>query len=395
MATGPLGGIRIVDLTRFMAGPYGTQLLAYLGADVIKVEEPQGGDPIRALSKHYQNGLAAHYACGNASKRSVTLDLRHPDGHSVFLDLIRTADVLMENFRPGTLERLGLGEEVLRAANPSLVIGSVTGFGKTGPWASWPAYDLIAQAAGGGMSLTGEPGRPPVKMGIPVGDLVAGLVAALGVIASLFGRERTGHVETVDVSMMDVQIALLNYHAHFFFATGESPGPEGDGHPNIVPYKSFPTTSGPLVIAVYGDRFWPGFCRAIQREELIEDPRFANNSQRLVNKDELLGLLGRHLGERTREEWLDRLAAEGVPVAPLHDVGEALTSPQATARQMVVTVDGPDGHDMDLIGNPIKLTQPVPPVTAPPLLGSHTDEVLSELGLSAATIERLHAEGAA
>ena len=311
----------------------------------------------------------------------------------LFLELIAGADVLMENFRPGTLERLGLSETVLRAANPQLVIGSVTGFGKTGPWAPWPAYDLIAQAAGGGMSLTGEPDQAPVKMGVPIGDLAAGLMASLGVVAALLGREKTGEGDTIDVSMMDTQLSLLNYHAHFYFASGEAPGAEGDGHPNIVPYKSFPTADGRIVVAVYGDRFWPAFCRAVELEELVDDPRFATNAMRLDNRDALLEIIATKLVERNRDEWQHRLVAEGVPSVPLYDVGEALTNEQAQAREMVITVEGPDGKPMQLIGNPIKRARPDREVSAPPLLGRDTDAILAELGLDRVTIERLRVEG--
>jgi formyl-CoA transferase/CoA:oxalate CoA-transferase len=383
----------VLDLTQFMAGPYGTQLLAFLGAEVIKVEQPGTGDPIRSLSKHYQNGLAAHFACGNACKRSLTLNLRHAEGRRLLLALVRGADAFIENFRPGTLEKLDLGEAVLREANPALVIASVTGFGKTGPWSPWPSYDLIAQAAGGGMSITGEPGRPPVKMGLPVGDLAAGLAAALGVVSALLARARTGQGDTIDVSMMDVQLSLLNYHANFFFASGVSPGPEGDGHPNIVPYQSFPCADGRIVVAVYGDRFWPGFCRAVELEELIDDERFATNAQRLANREELGEMIAARLSERPRAIWQERLVAERVPAAPLLEVGEALGSEQTRAREMVVTVQGPDGEPMELTGNPIKTRSQTAEIVAPPALGRDTEAILLELGYDGAAIARLQKEG--
>jgi crotonobetainyl-CoA:carnitine CoA-transferase CaiB-like acyl-CoA transferase len=376
-----------------MAGPYGTQLLAFLGADVIKVEEPGAGDPMRHLSKYYQGALSAHFMCGNANKRSVTLNLGHPEGRGLFLDLIRDSDVLVENFRPGTLERLGLDEATLRATNSSLVIASVTGFGKTGPWASWPAYDLIAQAAGGGMSLTGEPGRAPVKMGVPVGDLAAGLMAALGVVAALLGRERSGEADTVDVSMMDVQLSMLSYHSNFFFASGTAPGPEADGHPNIVPYKSFPAADGRIVVAVYGDRFWPGFCCALGLEDLQDHPDFVTNERRLANRHKLEEIITRTLQARPRAHWQARLVANGVPAAPIQGVGEALTSEQAVARGMVETVLDQRGEPLNLVGNPIKHTLPEPQVTAPPLLGQHTDAVLAALGCTPERIAALRAAG--
>jgi formyl-CoA transferase/CoA:oxalate CoA-transferase len=393
-AGGPLAGVLVVDLTRFMAGPYGTQLLAYLGADVVKIEEPGRGDPMRGLSRYSQNGLSAHFASGNSSKRSVTLDLRSDEGKRVFLDLVARADVVMENFRPGTLERLGLGYDTLREVNPRLVFASVTGFGQSGPWAGWPSYDLIAQAIGGTMSLTGEPGRPPVKMGVPIGDLAGGVLGALGVVAALYRRERSGAGEAIDVSMLDAQLSLLNYHAHFWFASGEVPQAEGDGHPNLAPYRSFETASGRLVVAVYGDPFWPGFCRALDAPELIDDPRFARNELRLANRPELEALVERRLRERPREEWQERFVAEGVPAGPLNSVADAVRSVQALAREMIVDVDGPDGEPMRVLGNPIKVRSGTPVPSAPPALGRHTDDVLAGLlGYDRERIAALHEAG--
>ncbi|MEK6664900.1 MAG: CoA transferase, partial [candidate division NC10 bacterium] len=347
---GPLDGVRVIDLTRYMAGPYGTLLLAYLGAEVIKVEEPGTGDPMRQASLYFQDGLSGHFASGNASKKSLTLNLRHPEGRRIFLELVAKADLVLENFRPGTMAKLGLGYETLTAANPGIILASVSGFGQSGPWRHLPSFDLVAQAVGGGMSLTGEPGRPPVKMGIPIGDLAAGVFVALGAVSALYHRRLTGHGEWVDVAMMDVQLSLLNYLAHYFWASGKVPEPEGAGHPNIVPYQIFPTPTGYLAVAVYGDHFWAGFCRALELPELIEDSRFVSNDLRCLHRETLIPILEERIASRPREAWLTRLGEEGIPAGAVYHVDEALASPQARARQMVVEVKGPSGSPMKLLG---------------------------------------------
>lgn len=376
---GPLNGIRILDLTRYMAGPYGTMLLAHLGAEVIKVEEPGTGDPMRRVSLYFQDGLSAHFVSGNVSKKSLTLNLRHPEGRRIFLDLVARADIVMENFKPGSMARLGLDYEHLRAVNPRIILGSVSGFGQTGPWRDLPSFDLVAQAVGGGMSLTGEPAKPPVKMGIPIGDLGAGVFAALGLVAAVYRREMTGHGEWVDVAMMDVQLSLLNYLAHYYWASGNVPGREGAGHPNVVPYQIFWTPTGYLAVAVYGDHFWAGFCRALDLPELIKDPRFATNDLRCQHRESLIPILEERIASRPREAWMTRLAKEGVPAGPVHRVDEALASAQAQARQMVVEVKGPSGNPLKLLGAPFKFQSSGEEITPPPTLGQHTSELLRDL----------------
>jgi formyl-CoA transferase/CoA:oxalate CoA-transferase len=391
---GPLAGVRVLDLTRYMAGPYGTQLLGYLGAEVIKIETPGRGDPMRALSLYTQDGLSAHFVSGNSCKKSVCLNLRDPRGRQVLLEMVAQADAVVENFRPGVLGSLGLDFPALQAANPRIVLGSVSGFGQTGPWRGWTAFDLVAQAAGGAMSLTGEPGQPPVKMGVPVGDLVAGAFGALGVVAAVLRARETGRGEAVDVSMMDVQLSLLNYHAHYYLASGQPPGPEGSGHPNVVPYRIFETPTGYLALAVYGDHFWPGFCRALGLDHLSEDPRFTTNDVRCVHRKTLEPLIEARLASRPKEEWMERLGREGIPAAPVHRVDEALESPQAQARGMVRTVVGPSGAEMKVLGSPIKFTNGEAPLTAPPALDQDTDEVLRGLlGYDDDRIRELRREG--
>lgn len=376
--SGPLAGIRVLDLSRFIAGPVAGQLLGLLGADVIKIEEP-AGDPMRRISKYALNGMSAHYASGNASKRGITLDLKHVEGRRIFLDLVSCSDVVVENFRPGAMERLKLGRKDLQASNPGIIIASLSGFGQTGPWKGRPAYDLIAQAAGGGMSLTGRPGEAPVKMGIPIGDLGASVFCALAIVAALYRRKSTGEGDAIDVAMFDVQLSLLNYLAHYYWASGESPVAEGDAHANVVPYQSFETLSGRMVVAVYGDQFWPGFCAAIASPDLLVDSRFATNDLRGKNRAALISKLEQHLKTQPRDHWLERLASQGVPAAPLNAVGEALECAQAVAREMVVPVRIGANETMNLLGNPMKFASAELRPRAPPELGQHTDEVLSDL----------------
>ncbi|MFC2950573.1 CaiB/BaiF CoA transferase family protein [Marinicaulis aureus] len=391
---GPLQGVRVLDLSRFMAGPYAGQLLGYLGADVIKVEEPGKGDPMRGLSKYGADGMSAHYLGGNACKKSLTLDLRAKKGREVFLDLVRKSDVVLENMRPGVMSRLGLDYETLRDANSKIILASVTGFGQNGPWKDWAAYDLIAQAVGGCMSLTGWPGEKPVKMGVPIGDLGGGVFAALAISAALFRRAQTGEGEAIDISMMDVQMSFVNYHAHFFWLSGEEPQPEGDAHPNVAPYQAFPTATGPLVVAVYGDPFWPGFCAAIEKPELIDDPRFALNRDRVKNRDALVALIEMQLAMQPRDYWMARLVKEKVPAAPLNSVGEAVSSPQAVAREMAFPVKAQDGETMMLLGNPLKFRSGAVRPVMPPLLGQHTKDLLGELlDMAPSEIEQLRKDG--
>lgn len=377
---GPLQGLRVLDISRFIAGPFAGQILGQLGAEVVKVEEPGSGDPMRHLSKYSTKTGSAHFLSGNACKKSLTLNLRAEEGREVFRRLLEDCDILVENFRPGVMARLGLPYDELLERYPKLIIATVSGFGQSGPWKDRAAYDLIAQAAGGGMSLTGWPGDQPVKMGIPIGDVGGSLYAVIGILAALNKRHESGKGELVDISMMDVQLSLLNYHAHYYWLSGESPQPEGDSHPNIVPYQAFETADRPVVVAVYGDPFWPGFCRAANLESLSEDGRFATNELRRTNKVALLDILSPHFKTRSQTYWLDRLIDEGVPVGPLNNVGEALESEQALARNMIVTAGTASGEEIRLLGTPVKLRSGAVAVTAPPSLGEHSEEVLVDWG---------------
>ena len=333
-------GVRVLDLSRMLAGPYGSMLLADLGAEVIKVEEPDGGDPMRVMGPPFlPDGDSAYFLSINRNKKSVALDLATPAGREVFLDLAAHADVVWENFRPGVMERLGLAYATLSAVNPSLVQCSISAYGQDGPYRDWPAFDLAVQAMGGAMSLTGEEGGRPVRMGLPMGDLAGGMFGAFAVAGALFRRARTGRGAHVDLALLDCQVSLLTYIAQYFWADGRVPGRMGSGHASVVPYQALATRDGHLIVAVFAEKFWGGFCRAVEHPEWEADPRFATNRQRLASRETLMALVEAAFHQRATEDWLARLRASGVPAAPILAVDRVLADPQVRHRRMVVDVD--------------------------------------------------------
>src|SRR5262245_31515366 len=364
-----------------LAGPYGSMLLADLGAEVIKIEEPGGGDPMRAMGPPFlgPDRESAYFLSINRNKRSVALDLERPEGQAVFHDLCRVADVVWENFRPGIMARLGCAPETLRQLNPRLVICSISAFGQEGPYREWPAFDLALQAMGGGMSLTGEAGRPPARMGLPMGDLAGGMFGALAVTSALFRRAQTGEGAYFDLSLLDCQVSLLTYVAQYFWADGRIPGRVGSGHASVVPYQAFATRDGHVVVAVFAEKFWLGFCRAIDRQELAGDPRFDSNPKRVERREELIPMLETLFPVRTTAEWLDRLQREGVPAAPINTVDKVVQDPQVLFRDMVVALEHPTLGTLKTLGTPVRLEgAPFRPASAP-ALGQHTEPVLREL----------------
>lgn len=391
-----LSGVKVLDLTRVISGPYGSMLLAFLGAEVIKIEEPTEGDVARRTTLYYQDGLSAVFVAENVGKKSVTLNLKTEKGRALFLRLVESADIVMENFRPGTMERLGLGYETLKAVNPRIIACSISGYGAWGPLKDAPAFDLTAQAMAGTMSITGEPGRPPVKTGVPIGDLAAGMAGALGVAAALYRREKDGRGEQVDVAMFDVQLSLLNYHAQYYLASGIRPEPVGSAHPNVVPYQAFETRDGYLVVALWGvNHLWPPFCDAIERPDLGRDDRFATNEKRVKQRELLIPILKEVLKARTTEKWMAIFEPRRIPAAPVNAIDQVLTLPQVAARDMLLTLRHPTtGSPLTVLGNPVKLTEAPPgALRPPPLLGEHTEEILKGwLGLSDKEITDLRRE---
>jgi len=360
-AAGPLAGIVVVDLTRVLAGPFCTLQLAELGARVIKVERPGTGDDARRIGP-FVAGESAYFLSLNRGKESIALDLRDAADRALFERLLARADVLVENFRPGVLERLGFGWDAVREQHPRLVYASVSGFGHTGPWAQRPAYDLVAQALGGILSITGPVGGPPVRVGTSIGDLAAGLFTALGITAALAERAHSGRGRRVDVAMLDAQVALLENAVARFAATGEIPGPLGTRHPSIAPFEAYPTADGPLVIACGTDALFRTLANVLGAPALADDPRFSDAASRSAHVDALHEVLAERLAGRPRAAWIALLEAAGIPCAPIQNVAEVIATPQVRARQMIVDVDQPGVGPFPVPGNPIKLSgAPDPP----------------------------------
>jgi CoA:oxalate CoA-transferase len=374
-------GVRVLDLSRMLAGPYGSMLMADLGAEVIKIEEPDGGDPMRRMGPPFlPDGESAYFLSINRNKQSVALDLTQPTGREVFMDLARVADVVWDNFRPGILERLGCEHARLRAINERLICCSISAFGQEGPYRDWPAFDLALQAMGGGMSITGEEGRAPVRMGLPIGDLAGGMFGAFAVAGALFRRERTGQGARLDLSLLDCQVSLLTYLAQYFWTDGKVPGPMGSGHSSVVPYQALPAADGHLVVAVFAEKFWGAFCQAIDRPELASDARFDTNPRRVANRGALIPVLEALFRTRPAHEWLERLHAHDVPAAPINRLDQVLDDPQVRLRDMVATMEHPRHGPLPTLGSPVKVDGRLRgDVTAAPLLGEHTNAVLTEL----------------
>lgn len=392
---GALGGLRVLDLSRILSGPFCTMALADLGADVVKIENARDGDDTRAWGPPFQGDTAAYFLSVNRNKRGVAVDLKDPECLELVRRLARTADVIVENFRPGTADRLGLGYDQVKADNPGIVFASISGYGQTGPFRDEPGYDAIAQALSGVMSVTGESDGPPVRYGVSGADLAAGMWTAIGVLAALKERERTGRGQWVDVSLLDGQISWLTYVANGYFATDAVPGRYGSAHPTIVPYQAFPTAEGHIMVAAGNDGLWQRFARAIGLEHLAHDPRFASNPDRVSNRDVLLPLIEEALAQRSAEDWSKVLAEHAVPAGAINTVDQALAHPQVVAREMVSTVEHPSAGRVRTVSSPIKLSGTPPQVrTAPPTHGQHTGEVLTALGLDEDRIGALREKGA-
>ncbi|MBY4716293.1 CaiB/BaiF CoA transferase family protein [Burkholderia cepacia] len=404
---GALSHIRVLDLTRVLAGPWCAQTLADFGADVIKVERPGAGDDTRHWGPPYlkdadgaDTAEAAYYLAANRNKRSVTVDIATPEGQQIVRELAAQSDVVLENYKVGQLKKYGLDYESLRAVKPDLVYCSVTGFGQTGPYAHRAGYDFIVQGIGGFMSITGErdgePGGGPQKAGVAIADLATGLYSTIAVLAALTHRDRTGEGQYIDMALLDVQVALLANMNTNFLASGKPPVRWGNAHPNIVPYQTFQTSDGWIIVAVGNDGQFRKFVEAGGRPELADDERFATNPSRVRHRDTLVPILAEMVKARGKADWIDVLEAAGVPCGPINDLDEVFDNEQVVARGMQVSLPHPSGADAKLVRNPIRMSATPPYArTAPPLLGAQTDDVLRDmLGYDDAKIARLRAKQA-
>ncbi len=393
----PLAGIRVLDLTRVLAGPYCTMLLADLGADVVKLEPPGGGDETRTWGPPFLAGESTYFLAINRNKRSLALDLKQPAALEAARRLAASADVVVENFRPGVAERLGLGAAALTAAHPTLVYCSISAFGQTGPGRDRPGYDLVVQAASGMMSVTGEADGPPVKVGIAIADILTGMNAAIATISALHARPaRGGRGGIVDLALYDSMVAFLSTLVTGYAATGRAPGRWGSAHPQIVPYQAFRAADGDLVVCITNDKFWRALCELLERPDLRGDARFATNADRVAHRAVLVPLLKTAFARRPVGEWLARLEGVGIPAAPVRTLDAALEDPVVEARGMLAALSHPTAGLVHVPGvpwhgdaAPTALRRP------PPRLGEHTDEILAEAGYDAAAIARMRAAGAA
>lgn len=395
MGGAALEGIRVLDLSRALAGPYCTMMLGDMGAEVIKLEMPKVGDEARHYGPPFQEGESSYFLSVNRNKLSMTLNLKSEKGKEIFRRLVVKCDVLVENFRPGTMDELGLGYGSLKELHPGLVYCAITGFGPRGPDAQRPGYDLIAQGMGGIMSVTGPVGGPPYRVGIAQADITAGMFAAYGIMVALFHRERSGKGQKVETSLFQSQLAQLTFQAGRFFATGVSPKPQGNQHPLIAPYESFRTRDGHINIAVGNNSLWSTFCRVLGLEAYEKDPRFDTNPKRVENRPALVEIIEGVTSNYTSEELRRLLDGAGIPNGPVWTVGEALSSPQALALGMVQEMDHPKAGKIKVTGIPVDMNlSPGSMRKPPPVLGEHTGEVLSRLlGMSESEIEELRRQG--
>ena len=375
----PLADIRILDLTLIMAGPYSTLILGDLGAEVIKIEKPGVGEGARGMPPYFIEGESAYFIAMNRNKKSMTLDLKSEKGREIFYDLAKKADIVVDNFRPGTVKKLGIDFDTLKNINPRIICCSISGYGQTGPFKDRPAFDLVIQARGGIMSYTGEPGRMPVRMGAPMGDLGGGLFAAHGILAALFQRERTGRGQKIDISLLDCQTSFLTYRAQFYFVGKEIAQAVGSGHVSAHPIGAFRTKTFDVVIDANTENIFAELCRAIGAPDLCLHPKFNSRKNRLQNKDELYTLLEKTFREKTGEEWMALLEGR-VPIAPINTIDKALADPQTLSRNMVVDIDYGKEQNLKIVGNPIKMSEVEQEVfKKPPRLGEHTEEILTRI----------------
>ncbi|MFU2017436.1 CaiB/BaiF CoA transferase family protein [Peribacillus butanolivorans] len=378
---GALDGVRIIDVSRVLAGPFCSMILGDLGADVIKIEHHESGDETRGWGPPFAQGESAYYLCANRNKQSMTLNLKSEKGKEIFRKLVSSGDIVVQNFKTGTLEKMGIGYEELKEFNPQLIMASITGFGLTGPYKDLPGYDYIIQAMSGLMSITGETDGSPMKVGVAIADILTGLYTCIGILSALHHREKTGEGQEIDISLMDCQVSsLVNVASNYLF-NGITPERMGNQHPNIVPYQTFHTSDGELVVAVGNDEQFRRFTYVLERPDLAEQEQFKRNENRLLNKEELIPIVEDLLKRKTKKEWKMLLDDAGIPNGPINTIAEMLEDPQIKARNMLVNMEHPTVENLRVTGSPLKLSKtPVTMRKHPPLYGEHTDSILAGMG---------------
>lgn len=375
----PLAGLRVLDLSRVLAGPYCTMMLADYGADIVKIEPPEVGDDSRAFGP-FVGKESAYFMSLNRNKRSMTLNFKRKEEVDVFREMVKNADVVVENYRPGTMEKFGIGYDELKKINPKIIYAACSGFGHSGPYQFKPAYDIIVQAMGGIMSVTGPEGGEPTRVGASVGDIIAGMFTAYGVMMALYHRERTGEGQKVDVGMLDCQVAVLENAIARYVTSGSIPTPLGNRHPSITPFSAFTAKDGHIIVGAGNDRLWVKLCNILGHAELIADPRFDTNSHRTANVKELMAILNNVFIEKTIAEWLELLETAELPCAPINTVDKIVNDPQIKAREMIVEVEHPIAGHLKMPGVPVKMSLTPGSVDKPaPMLGQHTAELLKEI----------------
>ncbi|MED2974173.1 CoA transferase [Fictibacillus sp. B-59209] len=378
-----LEGIKIIDLSRVLAGPFCTMILGDLGAEIIKIEHHESGDETRSWGPPFTSGESAYYLCANRNKQSITLNLKSEKGKEIFTKLVSSGDVVVQNFKTGTLDKMNLGYEQLKASNPKLIMASITGFGLNGPYKDLPGYDYIIQAMSGLMSITGETEGSPVKVGVAIADVLTGLYTCIGILTALYHRERTGEGQEIDISLMDCQVSSLINVASNYLCSGVDPVRMGNQHPNIVPYQVFPAKDGELVVAVGNDNQFRRFTKILERPDLANMKEFSTNEARIHNKKQLITICEELLMMKTRKEWKEQFDREGIPSGPINTIKEMFENPQVKERDMVIEMDHPTIENLRLTGSPLKLSKtPVTMRKYPPLYGEHTDSVLLQMGYS-------------
>ncbi len=387
----PLKGIKVLDLSRHLAGPYCSMLLADMGAEVIKVEQPGKGDETRTYGPPFIKGESAYFLSINRNKKSITVNFKQEEGKEIIHRLIKKSDILMENFRPGSLDKIGLDYNSVAKSNPKIIYASISGYGKTGPESKRPGYDLAIQGMGGIMSLTGDSSGPPCKVGTSIGDILGGIYTCQGILLALIARIKTKKGQLVDISLLDCQVSLLTYQAGIYFATGSPPKRIGNQHPTICPYETFKASDGYINIAVANDKLWHKLCDLLGLDEIENDPRFSSNPKRVENRDELFPIIDKIISTKKSTEWLKIFDEEGIPSGPILTVDSVVNHPQVQARKMVTEISHPKAGQIKLTGIPVKLSDtPGSIENPPPLLGQHTDEILSDvLGYSKEKITEL------